>query len=57
MPSALRTTRDTTNVVRGRPPRNMFAPLTEQLAHFPRWIRSMDGVSVPFVWLSGYQIT
>jgi hypothetical protein len=26
-------------------------------AHFPRWIQSMDGFSVPFVWLSGYQIT
>jgi hypothetical protein len=26
-------------------------------AHFPRWARAMDGVSVPFVWLSGYQVT
>jgi hypothetical protein len=26
-------------------------------AHFPRWVRSMDGTSVPYVQLSGYQIT
>lgn len=26
-------------------------------AHFPRWIRSMDGLSVPYVWISGYQMT
>lgn len=26
-------------------------------AHFPRWVRSMDGMTVPYVQLSGYQIT
>lgn len=26
-------------------------------AHFPRWLRSMDGQSVPFTWLAGYQVT
>jgi hypothetical protein len=26
-------------------------------AHFPRWVRSMDGTSVPYVLLSGYQVT
>lgn len=26
-------------------------------AHFPRWARAMDGTSVPYIWLSGYQVT
>lgn len=25
-------------------------------AHFPRWIRAMDGTTVPYAWLSGYQV-
>lgn len=26
-------------------------------AHFPKWVRKMDGVKVPYVWLPGYQAT
>ena len=26
-------------------------------AHFPGWVRAMDGIAVPYVQLSGYQIT
>ena len=26
-------------------------------AHFPKWVRCMDGTRVPFIWLSGYQVT
>lgn len=26
-------------------------------AHFPKWVQSMDGVKVPYVWLPGYQVT
>ncbi len=25
-------------------------------AHFPRWIRAMDGKDVPYAWLSGYEL-
>ncbi len=25
-------------------------------AHFPRWIRAMDGQTVPYTWLSGYEV-
>ncbi len=25
-------------------------------AHFPKWIRAMDGESVPYVWMPGYQM-
>lgn len=25
-------------------------------AHFPRWVRAMDGSTVPYTWLSGYQV-
>ncbi|MGB7796200.1 MAG: hypothetical protein WBL53_08070 [Pseudonocardiaceae bacterium] len=25
-------------------------------AHFPRWIRAMDGKNVPYTWLSGYEL-
>jgi hypothetical protein len=40
-----------------RGPDSAHAELLAAAAHFPRWIQSMDGVSVPFVWLSGYQMT
>jgi hypothetical protein len=33
------------------------AEILAAAAHFPRWARSMDGKSVPFIWLSGYQVT
>lgn len=25
-------------------------------AHFPRWVRAMDGKTVPYAWLSGYEV-
>jgi hypothetical protein len=25
-------------------------------AHFPRWVRAMDGQTVPYTWLSGYEV-
>jgi hypothetical protein len=25
-------------------------------AHFPRWIRAMDGTTTPYTWLSGYEV-
>jgi hypothetical protein len=25
-------------------------------AHFPRWIRAMDGKNVPYTWISGYEV-
>ncbi|MEN3270079.1 hypothetical protein [Pseudonocardia sp.] len=41
--------------LRGR--HSAHAEILAAAAHFPRWARSMDGVSVPFVWLAGYQVT
>jgi len=44
-------------------PRNLrgrdsaHAELLAAAAHFPRWARAMDGICVPFPWLSGYQVT
>jgi len=26
-------------------------------AHFPNWVRAMDGRTVPYTWLAGYQVT
>jgi hypothetical protein len=25
-------------------------------AHFPRWIRAMDGQTVPYAWIAGYEV-
>jgi hypothetical protein len=33
------------------------AEILAAAAHFPDWVRAMDGKSVPYVWLSGYQVT
>ncbi|MDP9074169.1 MAG: hypothetical protein M3N98_08350 [Actinomycetota bacterium] len=33
------------------------AEILAAAAHFPRWIRAMDGRSVPYALLSGYQVT
>lgn len=44
-----------TRNVRGRD--SAHAEILAAAAHFPRWARSMDGVSVPYVWLAGYQVT
>lgn len=41
--------------VRGRD--SAAAEVLAAAAHFPRWVRSMDGRSVPYAQLSGYQIT
>lgn len=41
--------------IRGR--NSAHAEILAAAAHFPRWARAMDGVSVPFVWVSGYQVT
>jgi hypothetical protein len=41
--------------VRGKD--SAHAEILAAAAHFPRWLRSMDGQSVPFTWLPGYQIT
>lgn len=44
-------------------PRNLrgvasaHAEILAAAAHFPRWARSMNGSSVPYVWLCGYQVT
>ncbi len=41
--------------VRGRD--SAHAEILAAAAHFPRWARAMDGVTVPYIWLSGYQVT
>lgn len=41
--------------VRGRD--SAHAEILAAAAHFPRWIRAMDGIRVPYLWLSGYQVT
>lgn len=33
------------------------AEILAAAGHFPGWARAMDGSSVPFIWLSGYQVT
>ncbi|MGH3624426.1 MAG: hypothetical protein ACRDQ5_22015, partial [Sciscionella sp.] len=40
-----------------RGPDSAHAEVLAAAAHFPRWARSMDGTSVPYIWLSGYQVT
>jgi hypothetical protein len=32
------------------------AEILAAAAHFPRWVRAMDGKSVPYAWLSGYEL-
>jgi hypothetical protein len=32
------------------------AEILAAAAHFPRWIRAMDGKTVPYTWLSGYEL-
>ncbi len=41
--------------VRGR--RSASAEILAAAAHFPDWVRSMNGDSVPFVCLAGYQVS
>ncbi|MGH9129880.1 MAG: hypothetical protein ACRDY2_13205 [Acidimicrobiales bacterium] len=40
-----------------RGPDSAHAEVLAAAAHFPAWVRAMDGTSVPFVWVSGYQVT
>ncbi len=40
-----------------RGPASAHAEILAAAAHFPAWARAMDGASVPFIWLSGYQVT
>lgn len=39
-----------------RSPRSAHAEVLAAAAHFPRWIRAMDGKNVPYTWLSGYEV-
>ena len=40
-----------------RGPRSAAAEILAAAAHFPEWVRSMDGERVPFVCLAGYEVT
>ncbi len=40
--------------VRGRD--SAHAEVLAAAAHFPRWVRAMDGKTVPYTWLSGYEV-
>lgn len=40
-----------------RCPASAHAEVIAAAAHFPRWVRAMDGTAVPYVWVSGYQVT
>lgn len=40
-----------------RGPDSAHAEILAAAAHFPRWAQAMDGTSVPYIWLSGYQVT
>ena len=41
--------------IRGRD--SAHAEVLAAAAHFPGWVRAMDGMTVPFALLSGYQVT
>jgi len=40
-----------------RGPNSAHAEILAAAAHFPRWVRAMDGTTVPYTWLSGYEVT
>jgi hypothetical protein len=40
--------------VRGR--YSAHAEVLAAAAHFPRWIRAMDGQAVPYTWIPGYEV-
>lgn len=42
--------------VRVRDPSSAHAEVLAAAAHFPRWVRAMDGKAVPYVWLCGYEV-
>jgi hypothetical protein len=39
-----------------RGPHSAHAEVLAAAAHFPRWVRAMDGKTVPYAWLCGYQV-
>jgi hypothetical protein len=39
-----------------RGPDSAHAEILAAAAHFPRWVRAMDGKVVPYAWLSGYEL-
>ncbi|MGQ0775541.1 MAG: hypothetical protein ACT4NY_14155 [Pseudonocardiales bacterium] len=39
-----------------RSPASAHAEVLAAAAHFPHWVRAMDGRTIPYVWLSGYQV-
>ncbi|HJT04263.1 MAG TPA: hypothetical protein VJ757_11650 [Pseudonocardiaceae bacterium] len=39
-----------------RGPASAHAEVLAAAAHFPRWIRAMDGEKVPYTWLLGYEV-
>ncbi|MGB9280149.1 MAG: hypothetical protein WCB57_08735 [Pseudonocardiaceae bacterium] len=41
-------------MVRGQD--SAHAEVLAAAAHFPRWIRAMDGKTVPFTWVPGYEV-
>jgi len=38
-------------------PRSAHAEVLAAAAHFPSWVRAMDGRHIPYAWLAGYQVT
>lgn len=39
------------------PKTSPHAGILAAAAHFPKWVRKMDDINVPYVWLPGYQAT
>lgn len=39
-----------------RSPDSAHAEVLAAAAHFPRWVRAMDGKTIPYAWLAGYQV-
>lgn len=39
-----------------RSPYSAHAEVLAAAAHFPRWVQAMDGKTVPYTWLSGYEV-
>lgn len=39
-----------------RGPNSAHAEVLAAAAHFPRWVRAMDGDTVPYTWLAGYEV-
>lgn len=39
-----------------RGPNSAHAEVLAAAAHFPRWVRAMDGDNVPYAWLLGYEV-